>query len=548
MGDGCQPKNLVAITRAGNQIQGDIFSEAERVKNFSGEQRFYYEKVMANHFGIKPKQAKQKSAWDALKKRKEPKGKIEKLKAAYEVASDGRLYDNPSVIFSKKFYGSIDRKISVWEKTKAKTGQSYQDAVGKPVKGLIKAIDAEVIAAKNKADMTRRLAKYGLDADNIYHAKKYLEWLSNGGHTQVESHPLFKGLNTGANNIAKTQASFNMLWTLGNGVEIQKAYSHYLTRKPASVVNVVKGTLDAITATKGQPWRRVPALEKAGVYGTLEPGQGGKNITPFELSVTAQKNLVYHLDKASGGNGTDGIRNLLFESKPWDVPAWQMIHPDARTLVFGLARYPINESRWLVKTALAAKKDPRELLNLTIYGLSRAFWAGSSSIIPSYLLNKDQKEWFSAQDEKYNLNQVAKISREVFKSVGVEAELNLSEYLSPLGGKLGSRAGSLTTTGEKTFRNVSQGATDLVQGNIPAAGVRVVGAFSAAVNLFLGEGSTQFTDLMDTTAKNMEGEFKTEERFKREAAKDLFGTAVKKTDDKNGLPKLPELPKLPAIK
>ena len=140
MGDGCQPKNLVAITRAGNQIQGDIFSEAERVKNFSGEQRFHYEKVMANHFGIKPK-GKTASAWDAIKKTKGEKNPL----------MDGRNYDRPSVMFSKKFYGSIDSKLKAWAKGKDTSLESYKENIGKPIKTVIEAIDSEVKSAKTMA-------------------------------------------------------------------------------------------------------------------------------------------------------------------------------------------------------------------------------------------------------------------------------------------------------------------------------------------------------------------------------------------------------------
>ncbi len=524
---GHEPKNLVAQTRAAGQIQGDIFSEAERVKDFTGMQRYHYERVMANHFGIKTSKSKPKgrSAWDAVTKDK---------KAALV---DGMNYDRPSQIFSKKFYGSVERKIEAWEKSKEKSGDSYDKAVGQPVKKLIKTIDAEIEAAKGTKDLNKRLSPFGLDNKTIYHGKEYLKWISEGGHTKQESHPFFKALNQGGSNLSKAQASLQMLWTLGNGADMQRVYSHYVTRKPSSVANVVQGTIDAIQATNGQPWRRLASLEKAGVYGSEHLDRGGRNITPFELSVTAQKNLTYFLDKASGGNGVDGIRDQLFDSKPWDRPAWDRPHPDAN-LLFGLARYPINESRWLVKTGIAAKNgDKREMANLLVYGVSRAFMLGTASNLPSWVLNKDQKEQLKSVDDSLKFNQVRRISRAIFQSMEIDAELDLSEYVSPLGGKLGSRAQSLGTTGEKIGRNIGQGVTDLAEGKVGAALVRGVGALSASANLtawgkavkaLAGVNSTQVTDLADTLAKRMEGEIKSEGTLKREVAKDFFGSAVKK--------------------
>lgn len=526
MGNNCNRENTVAVIRAGNQIQGDIFTEAERVKNFSGEQRLAYEKTMAHHFGLK-RNSNSRSAWDAVSKGKK------------QPIVDGMHYDRPSQIFSKKFYGAIDQKIEKWEKTKSKTRETYQQAVGSDIKKVIEALDSEITAAKNQTDLNRRLAKFGLTSKTVYHAKEYLKWLADGGHTQVESNPFISELNKVGKNIAKAQASFQMLWTLGNGADMQRVYSHYLSRKPSSVVNVVQGTLDAVKATNGQPWRRIPALEKAGIYGSEYLDRGSSNRTPFELSITVQKNLTYYLDKASGGNGTDGIRDLLFDSKPWDRPLWDRGNPDAQ-LLFGLARYPINESRWLFKTVNAARAgDNAARVNLLTYGLGRAFFFGTASAMPSWLLNKDQKEALKTLDDKTGANLVKHISRSAFKTFGIDAELDLSDYLSPLGGQLGSRAASLTTTAEKAGKGAAQGVSDLAQGKVAAAAARGVQTISAVANLsnwgratklLGGVNSTQVTDLADTLARWGEGEFSSPERLKREAAKDFLGSAVKKAE------------------
>jgi len=548
-------KKLSAATSAKSQAQGtDIFTEAERINDMTAEDRGYYERYMANTFGIKPASSKrlnstggegvppsrQRSAWDATKKTGE---KV-----------DGQMFDRPSQIFSKKFYGAIDARITAWEKNKAK--QSYSEGVGNPAKSLLKAIDTELKGARTPKQIDARMAKFGLDSKTVYAGKDYLTWLSKGGHTQQESNRAISVLNNTGSNIAKAQASLQLTWTLGNGADMQRVYSHYLTRKPSSVVNVIQGTVDAIAATKGQPWRRIPELEAKGVYGSDYQDRGGKNLTPFELSITAQKNLVYHLDKAAGGDGLGGIRDQLFDSSPWDRPVWDR-SPDTK-LLFGLARYPINEARWLFKTVgAAARGNHAEQANLLLYGLGRAFFFGSASMIPQWAVNEKRKEQLKNFDEAHGLNQVRTFSREMFSKFGINAELDFSSYLSPLGGSLGSRASSLKTTADKAGKNATESVFDLAKGNVAAAGVRAVGAASAlnnltnwgkAVKLLGAMNSTEITDLMDTVAKGLEGEFKKPDQLPREAAKDLFGGTIKKPEKPKatGLPELPELPELPA--
>lgn len=521
----CAPENMVALLRAKGQTTGDIFSEAERVKDYNGSQRFYYERYMAKHYGIDPKQKKQASSWDAYKPDKKP-------------IYDGSNYDRPSQMFSKKFYGAIDRKMELYNKSGGGR-EKYSDIVAKPVRTLIKAIREESMAAQgNRRKLHKNLAKFGLNHKTVYHGLEYLEWIQKGGHTQ-QAQEYIGSLNKVGSNIAKAQANFQLAWTMGNGVDMIRIYSHYLTRKPSSLANVIKGTAMAMKATGGNPARRIKELEKAGIYESRYAERGGKNISPFEWSTTAQKNLAYYLDKASGGDGRTGIRDLVFDSKAWDRPAWDR-EANAK-LIFDLARYPINEARYLYKTGEAAfKGDSREIANLLVYGLAKSFAVGSRSLVPAavYLgLNEDQKEWLKDFDEKLPAaDLIRKVSRGVFTAMGATGlELDLAEYTMPGGGSLGARLSSIKGTADKVGKGAVKGVSDLSKGNIPAAAARAGQSLSALANIGYGKwaelpakllgpaNTTQTTDLMDTLAKKLEGEFPRGATLQGEVAKDLLG-------------------------
>jgi len=533
MGDGCNRKNTVAVIRAGNQIQGDIFSEAERVKNFSGEQRFYYEKVMANHFGINPKK-KGVSRLDVLKKRT-------KNASQPEGVMDDRLYARPSEQFSKKFMSAIDGKM------KAATPENYAEKVAKPMRTLLAALDKVTVNSKSRADLNKQLAKFGLDADNLYDARDYVKWLADGGPNQKS---WASALTKKAGVIAKAQANLNMAWTLGNSSDIIRVYSHYASRK-GGLKAILEGTA---TAIKANPFKRNPQLAKQGIYETQYIDQQGANNDPFTWSITAQKNLTYHIDKAIGSDGKTGVRELLFDSTPWDRPRYDR-SPEAN-LVFGLARFPINEARWHYKTVKQALQgDARAAANYGLYSIAKAAMLGAASLIPApvYIaMPKEMREEIEAVENKYGTNLLKRVSGAVLQKAGINASIDLTTYTQPGGGQLGARAASLVNTGTSVVKNTVKAGIDGVQGNIPAAGVNAIAAASAFAN-FTGYkaevlgllNSTTITELFETTGKELEREFDSD-RYSRNIVKAVFGQRnVKKNEDESNLP---ELPKLPAIK
>ena len=538
MGDGCKPKNLAAITMAYHQAKGsDLFSEAQRLNEMDFEQRAFYEKYMSKELG------KKSSALEAIKK------KTGKNSPSF---FEDRLYAHPSEQFSKKFYGAIDNKISTWAKNKKADLNSYRKEVAPEIRKVLKAVDKIVLDERNSTPkvLNQKLKPLGLTAETVYDARGYLQWLASGGHlsSQGDASPFLNQ----AGNIAKAQANLNFLWSMGNGVDMLRPYAHYATRQNG-LKNIVKGTLEAIKASKGNLFKKLPDLEKQGVYQTSYADRGGSGfLNPFEWSINAQKNLVYHLDKTSGGDGLAGIREQLFDYKPWDRPRSERFQ--GAGLVFGLARYPINESRWIFKTTKEALSgDKRQAANLGVYYLTRAAATGTAAQIPSFVwsaMPKDMKETIKEFDAKNNLNLVKIISTKALNQIGIDAEVDLTEYLQPFGGSLGSRAAQLASTGQGALSSGVKSVVNLSQGKYSAAAINSLATATALANfgvfasiakgvngkaggldkfVELAENfeqsplnSTTITKMLKVLGKELEQEFN-QERLKTNVVKAIFG-------------------------
>jgi len=536
MGDGCSEHNLPASWAAKSQATGqDIFSEAERYKQMDHEQTAHYELFMASEFGIAPNK-KGKSGWDLLAS----KGKAEKPSII-----DDRLYAHPSTILPKKFYDGLDRKLTTWNNGKDKTRASYDKNVAKPVRTVLDAINGIVKESKTIAQINSKLKPYGLNADSVYDARDYLTWLKDGGHlrSQGDAQPLLKT----AGHIAKAQANLNIKWTLGNGVDMIRVGSHYLSR-PDGIRNTVKGLYEAAQKTGGNPFRRIPSLDKAGVYGSQYIDRGGSNKwNPFEWSITAQKNIVYHLDKAAGGNGHDGIRDTLFDSKPWDRPRYDRF--EGSGLVAGLARYGINETRWLMHTSKAAIPkamggggDARSGANLGLYFLGRAAFTGTVSQIPTFIwqaMPKDMQDSIQEFEKKTGQNLIKVGSRSAFKAMGMNAEINLDSYLQPQIPLMGSRAQSLGQTAEGGLKSGAKAVADFGKGKVMAGAANTMAAGLALANFGLLSGvakgakwattlenspanSTTLTKILSVTGKELENEFNPN-KYKLNVTKAVLG-------------------------
>jgi len=535
MGDACN--HLAATIQAKNQASGkDIFSEAERVIQMNAEQRAYYEKFMANEFGL-GKGSKKPSVWDALKARQQKQ--LNKKTHAYDAAA----YNHPSERFSKKFWGAIDNKITKWANSKNADYDSYKEQVGKPARTLLKAINQVATSGKSPATVNRELAKFGLTAKDVYDAKGYLQFLADGGHMQ--GHGNAQGLVNTAGFLSRAQANLNVVWSLGSGTDLIRPTAHYLTRKNG-MVNTLKGIGMWAKATKGiGAFSKLKELENKRIYDSAYQDHGTGKADLFGRSIIGQKNLVYYLDKAAGGDGATGIREQLFDYKPWDVPPaerWK-----GSPLVFGLARYPINETRWLFKTANAAiRGNPREIANLTVYFAMRAVATGTTSNVPAWMWNGMPDEWketLEQIDKDLPFNLIKKASTSVFQQMGVDAGLDLSGYTRPMGGSFGARAGQLVTSISGVGTSGTKAVSSAAQGKFDAAAAHSAATLLALANLGLLGGvlkkipggekaaekfsesqlnSTTLTKLFKTLGDELEKEFDAE-RTPRNVVKAVFG-------------------------
>lgn len=484
MGRPCDPKNLLAITRAAGQVDGDFFPEVERLKNFDGEQLAHYENFMSKEFGINLKK-EGSSVLDIIGKR----SKTEKIKSLV----DDRLYTHPSKMFTKKFYGAIDKRFTEWLSSENPNWETYQEKIGAPARRLLTDLDEILRASQSKFERNAKLRAFGIKPDTLYETLKYLDWLGKGAHLQ-KGDLITELLKDSGGKVAKAQAYLNLVWTAGNAIDMLRPYSHYTAKSPDGFLKVLKGTLSALKS--GNLVKRLPELERAGIYHSDHLGQGGSNKDPFEWSVTAQKNLTWHLSKEFGEDGYTGIRDLLFDSKPWDQPlAFQS--PSAN-LYFGLFRYPLNETRWIFRTTKSALSgNPRDIANLTLYSLVKAALVGGTSLFPDLLYNAlsdEHKDVIAEIESQLQLNIVRRASGAVLNAAGIDAEIDLSDYTRPLSGKLGARLGTIKSTADAVITYGIKSGISAAEGKMDAATIHALAAANAFNNLTGFFNSLQFVD------------------------------------------------------
>lgn len=534
MADACNPKNLTATVSAYNQSRGrDIFTEAERYNQFNAAQTAQYERFMAGTFGINPKNYNKPSSWDAL-----PKYKAETL-------ADRAEYSPPSEVLAGKFWDSVNSRLSKWEKGKADL-ESYKKEIAPIARNTLKAID-NIVKTKKGANLDRELSKLGLRQETVYEAKNYLEWLRDGGHLQGSGNA--KWLTDKASQIARAQASFNLTWTLGNGVDAIRIASNYAVSPKA----LIEGTVRSL---QGNPFSKNKRFDSMGIYGTqrAEVNPNAGKFDPFNRSIIAQKNWVAHIEEARGGNIEEGIRKNLFDSKPWDKPRGERFQ--GGDLIFGLGRYAINETRWIYKTTHQSLNGDREAATrLATYLVSRVALTGVPAQVPDAIYRSLPKEWkdgLEQIDKRFGLNLVKTVSNQAFKSVGLDAEIDISDYIRPGGGSLGARAKSLVDNAQNIATSGAKSAVNLSQGKVLPAAVNTLATAFAMANYGvlassankLGKGvqiaekleggganSTTITNVLKSIAGGLEKEFSSEQ-WALETAKAALGrNNVKKANN-----------------
>lgn len=514
MGDACDPFNLNAILEADGQYKG------ERPLKLSNEQftdtpRAYYELHMTNKQGPTPD-------WFG-----QAKANVKEGAGIFNAMN----YKRPSQWMPAEMYQQIDNEFKTWYANGAKM-EDYK-AIRKEAKGILDDMDAVIIE-----DGAQALAdNMGIRPQDIQYAQAYFKWLVDAGPLDITNNPAMKSLRKAATTISKAQANMNLMWTFGNVADMVRVYSHYLAKGGPKAI--VDGTLNALS--KGNPFKRHEDLGKLGLYDSAYLEQQGKNNDPFSWSITAQKNIAHHLDIASGGDGVQGVKEVLFDHSPWDVPAFEQT-PSAG-LLFGLARYPIYEANWYYETfKKAAAGDQQAATEMATYLLAKSAFIGLASSIPAPVyaaLPEDWKEQVKRFEESLPTNLLAKGSNAAIQGLtGQDLSIDLTTYTQPAGGGLGARLSSVANTGKSVVTNATKGVVDVAQGDYDAAALNGLAAVSAFNNFFGVTNdikyleylnSASITKLYGTVAKGLEKDWDSE-KWTSGLLKSQFGTSVKDND------------------
>lgn len=528
----CSPGILLGAVRAAGQLEGDLFPEIDRVKNMTSDQRLWYEVAFA-------KAQPGTSTFEPFRL---------KTKAGQAFrAFDQNYMAHMSEQLEGKFWNKIDARARLWEKGKNKTAASFRQAVSKPARKLRDDLKAVVVKANgDKRTLNRMLKPYGLSDKNLYIAGKYLEWLSEGGQFQMPKNRALRLLGEFSGDVAKAQANMNVVWTMGNAGDMTRIYSDLGARK-GGMVAAIQGTADAIIKGKGG-FSKIKALEDAGIYETQAIDLTQHKFDLFSRSVVLQKNIAYHIGERLGGKGYQAVRDVVFDSKPWD-PQPFMMDPNSR-VIFGLVRYPINEARWLFKrTVDAFRLDPHAIKTLTSWGISRAVFFGVPTVVPFFpFLPKEWKEALVDFEDEHGLNLLKHASADVFRNFNIDAQIDLGSYMSPLGGTLGARLQSIGAAKDRVITLGARAAKDVAHGELDAAAVNSIAAGFALMNFGFfkqamkfqldgpvgklidagasaeksGFNSMAVTKLLDKTGKFLESDFH-ENSYGGEVVKAVFG-------------------------
>lgn len=532
--------SLIGQILAKGMIDMPIWTDREMIPRLGDEKtHFYYEQTMVNNKGNAREVESKLSIFDLNKNGKK-----------FSDWADGMFYGNPSNIFDSRFYKPIEGLIQKWDRA-GRSRESYNAMVKKPIQTLKKSLQDDLNGVPSQWNH-RVLKQYHLTKENVYEAVEWLDFLEDGGFIPGDKSPPVKTID----NIGQAMAKWNPTWSLGNLVDLQRVASDYVAR--GEIVPMIKGTLKTLQQGPMGIFKEQESLRKYDLYRTVERVSEQKNDNIFSWSVTAQKNLVANIELAAGRDPMKGIGDKLFDYKPWDVPRSMRIFKDANAnnVTLKLARYPINEARWTFQAwnssfkILAGKGTKEDAYKMLSYGILTALKTATLGVeanVPAPIwfgLNEEQKESIrNFSEETPGLALLKKGSREAFKLLGVDAEIELAEYTQPFGGTVGAALGILTNTGKDVVESLGQATTDLVEGDLAPA---TLNAAAAAMTILHLRGttkswtkldpinSTSLTRLIRKYAKTLEEDYAVDQQT-REIFKAILGDKYVKKPEKEAL-------------
>lgn len=519
MGSSCDPYNLAAIMEAAEVSKGEQPSRLQEELN--PEQQGYYESHMAQTQGTP-------NFFDVAK---------EQYKRGVGSVLSDMAYRSPSQWMPEELYQPIEQEFQQWYKNGAKP-EEYK-AISKQANDILKQMDSviEEHGGQALADIL------GIKPEQIQYAQQYFDWVAKKGPLDITTNPHTKGMRVLATGIAKAQANMNLMWTFGNVADMIRVYSHYAGK--GGFDKVMQGTIAALK--QGNPFKRSPELAKMGLYDSVHYENQGANMDPFSWSITAQKNIAHHLDIATGGDGIKGVREVLFDRTPWDLPTFEQT-PN-RSLLWGLARYPIYEAHWYydtVRKMLSGDKQAQSEMGL--YLLAKTAFLGGASLIPApiyqYFMTQDDKDQWHELEKNLPVNLIGKATNEAIKTTtGEDFSIDLAGYTQPFGGTIGARLSSLVGSAWKAFQSAGSIPRNIKEGDLDAATINGIASISALMNFTGVTGdlkalnylnSAQLTKLYGTVAKGLEKDWDSE-KWTKNLLKSQFGPAV--YDEDKGQPK-----------
>jgi hypothetical protein len=306
----------------------------------------------------------------------------------------------PSMVVPSRIYTPTSQSLQKFqEKYATATKEEAKAAYMKEVAPQFKAWQdnlTKLAQTHRTAEEFSRVSKnlYGISSGNLYHVMDYLDHWAEGGNWFKSAPPnsfamgfFGKGLEAFSKNVQR----WNLKWTLSNIAETHRLFVHY---RPDQVLT---GLVNALRATKGSLMSELPELKQSGAYGMSWERDAKTNwidkVNPFALSINVQKNLAWFTDKASGGNGHNGIKKVVLERPSWDMP--MIYNESGMRHTLSMTRYMYAETMQNVELYKEARKSPMGALKLVNSLVIRSAFFGVPAVIPSLLwkaLPNEEKE------------------------------------------------------------------------------------------------------------------------------------------------------------
>jgi len=375
----------------------------------------------------------------------------------------------------------VDRVNALYMDYVTKHGKGNREIWKAQYKPQIRAIEEEV--SQNIPDLFKD------------YAARYFEKHASGGQIEgliTPSNPFSKVARQAVGNLV----SWNPLITALNAFEFTpKALAYaFESGNPAAVL---KGMATYFSKTGGQFWKRIPELEKLGVYGFNTDDSVMSRVNLLNLTENPLRGLSYYVGEAiQPGKGMEALERIAFVSKLGNEPLIFLDHTGTDTLA--LMRYSLASTKMYLRMLDGIRKgNVGSMAALTAFSAMNAIQTGGASAIPApiyAILPDDIKEQIAEFDDATGLN----ITKHFLGT-------DYTKQVQPLGLPiLGAGLNIASEDIKGTGRALVKGSEALQEGNLTEAGARILQATFAAGQLGTIPGvnltSKRFVDVLAEVA------------------------------------------------